>query len=148
MLEEVDTRIEESRVVQVRKVPGVEPADVERGGNEWVAYEMNERTHPTRARERPDDAGTHRTRHPTKQRTDWRAEDEQRWRDGREEHVLNHVPGEKDRRRAVDRWAERRHYCPEPQEEDRGPPEGPRPSHPPHAYRVQGRGKDAEDDGD
>ena len=117
-------------------------------GYDSLTHEMNERTHPTRTRERPDDAGTHRTRHPTKQRTDWRAEDEQWWRDGREEHVLNHVPGEKDRRRAVDRWAERRNDCPEPQEEDRGPPEGPRPSHPPHAHRVQDRGKDAEDDGD
>src|SRR5207247_5766943 len=148
VLDEVDARIEKSCVVQIRKVPRVEPTDIQRGRDERVTHRVDQRTHHLRTRERTNDPGAHHARQPTKQRTDWRAQQEE-WRcNDREKHVLDHVPGEEDRRLSVDRWGERRDEGPEPEEEERRPPAGPRPPHPPHADRVEDRGEDADCCGD
>ena len=148
MLDQMDAGIEQGGVVQLWKVPRVEAPDIKSGRNERMAHRMDESAHAVRARERAHDGGSQAKGKTAKERADRRSEHEQRRRDDREEHVLDHVPGERVRGLDIDRGCQRRDERSEPEEEHRRSPDGPGAPHPPKTARVQRRGDDREESRD
>ena len=141
MFDEVDARVDKRGVVEAWQVPGVQAADVERSGDKWMPHEMRESSDRSRARQRPHHAAAHPGGNTTQERSDRRAEHEERRGNDREKHVLDHVHRERNCRVAIDRRRERREKRGEACEKERRAPQRPASPHPRHPDRVSDGGE-------
>lgn len=147
VLEDVQSRVLDSRVVQRRPVPEIDAADEQQDRDEWMAQDVTENAHRSVPRERSHDAGTHDIGQSKEHRPHRLADEQERRRDRGEEHVLQHVDAEEVRGQHVERGHQREEKRRDPEEEDSGPPHRPPPPlHPAHAARVSRRREDGDDD--
>jgi len=113
-----------------------------------MTEEVGEAANGPAPRERAHDARANDLGQAEKQRTHGLADEEERWRDHREQNVLEHVDAEQVRGDGLDRRYEREQQGRDAEEEHTRAPHRPPPAlHPAHAARVRHRREDGGDDG-
>ena len=148
VLEDVDPRVLDRGVVERWPVPEIDPADEQQDRDERMTQDVNDGPHRPVPRERPHHASAHHVGQTEEHRAYGLTDEDERRRDHREEHVLQHVDAEEIDREDLERWYQRGEERRDPEEEDARAPRRPAPPlHPPHATRVGRRGENGDDDG-